>query len=116
MQDKSMRINWFPGHMNKARIEIEEAMTEVDMVIEVLDARLPMSSQNPMIKDLRQGTPVLKLLNKQDLADPECTAQWVAYFNQQEHIQAISIDMADKKLIAKNTGYRQTDGTDAHPQ
>ncbi|MEH6443882.1 MAG: ribosome biogenesis GTPase YlqF [Oceanospirillaceae bacterium] len=96
-----MHINWFPGHMNKARIEIEEAMNDIDMVIEVLDARLPMSSQNPMIKDLRQGTPVLKLLNKQDLADPEFTQQWVDYFNEQENIQAISIDISDKKLIAK---------------
>jgi ribosome biogenesis GTPase A len=101
MEEKFQHINWFPGHMNKARIEIEEAMNDVDMVIEVLDARLPMSSQNPMIQDLRQGTPVLKLLNKQDLADPEITEQWVEYFNQQAHIQALSIDMSDKKLIAK---------------
>ncbi len=96
-----MRINWFPGHMNKARKEIAEAMDEIDMVIEVLDARLPMSSQNPMIKDLRNATPVLKLLNKQDLADPVHTQEWVDYFNQQEHVQAISIDAGNKKLIAK---------------
>lgn len=101
MQDKAGRINWFPGHMNKARKEIEEAMVDIDMVIEVLDARLPMSSQNPMIQDLRKGTPVLKLLNKQDLADPQCTQQWVEYFNQQAHIQALSIDISNKKLIAK---------------
>jgi len=96
-----MSINWFPGHMNKARKEIALAMDEIDMVIEVLDARLPMSSQNPMIKDLRAGTPVLKLLNKQDLADPETTAEWVEYFNAQENIQAIAIDYANKKLIAR---------------
>ena len=101
---KSMYINWFPGHMNKARNEIAEVMNDVDMVIEVLDARLPMSSQNPMIKDLRQGTPVLKLLNKQDLADPEITQQWVDYFNAQEHVQAFAIDMGNKKLIAKIPG------------
>lgn len=103
-QPKSMYINWFPGHMNKARKEIEEVMNDVDMVIEVLDARLPMSSQNPMIKDLRKGTPVLKLLNKQDLADPVITQQWVDYFNAQEDIQAFAIDTANKTLIAKIPG------------
>jgi len=104
MQEKAMPINWFPGHMNKARKEIEEVMNEVDMVIEVLDARLPMSSQNPMIKDLSAGTPVLKLLNKQDLADPQTTKEWIDYFNAQEHIHAMAIDSSDKKLIAKIPG------------
>ncbi len=95
-----MHINWFPGHMNKARNEIAEVMNEVDVVIEVLDSRLPMSSQNPMIKDLRNDTPVLKLLNKQDLADPQFTQEWVEYFNSQDNIKAIAIDINQKKLIA----------------
>lgn len=96
-----MAINWFPGHMHKARKEIAQVMDEIDMVIEVLDARLPMSSENPLVTSLRKEKPVLKLLNKRDLADPERTAQWVEYFNQQEGIQAIAIDNNDKKLIAK---------------
>ena len=86
--------------MNKARNEIAEAMNDVDVVIEVLDSRLPMSSQNPMIKDLRNDTPVLKLLNKQDLADPQFTQEWVEYFNNQDNIKAIAIDINQKKLIA----------------
>ncbi|MAI25438.1 MAG: ribosome biogenesis GTPase YlqF, partial [Spirochaeta sp.] len=64
-----MTINWFPGHMNKARRELAETLRRTDVVIEVLDARLPRSSRNPMLAELRQETPVLILLNKADLAD-----------------------------------------------
>ncbi|MGB2129863.1 MAG: YlqF/YawG family GTPase, partial [Marinobacterium sp.] len=83
------RINWFPGHMHKARKEIAQVMDEVDVVIEVLDTRLPMSSENPLVGQLRGQKPVLKLLNKQDLADPERTREWLDYYNAQEGITAI---------------------------
>ncbi|MGB1237179.1 MAG: ribosome biogenesis GTPase YlqF [Pseudomonadales bacterium] len=96
-----MTINWFPGHMHKARKEIAKVMDEIDLVIEVLDARLPMSSENPLVTKLRRDRPVLKLLNKQDLADPVRTQEWVDYFNGQEGISAMAIDMSNKKLIAK---------------
>jgi len=96
-----MAINWFPGHMHKARKEIAKVMDEIDMVIEVLDARLPQSSENPMVASLRRGKPVLKLLNKQDLADPATTAQWLEFFNSQEDIRALGLDQSQKKLIAK---------------
>ena len=66
-----MSINWFPGHMHKARKEIAKTMDEIDVVIEVLDARLPQSSENPLVDSLRKGKPVIKLLNKSDLADPD---------------------------------------------
>ena len=72
-------INWCPGHMHKARKEIGQVMDEIDVVIEVLDARLPVSSENPMVSQLRKGTPVIKLLNKSDLADPARTQEWVDY-------------------------------------
>lgn len=72
-----MTINWFPGHMNKARREISLAMAETDVVIEVLDARLPAASANPMLDELRDGRPCVRALNKADLADPEITKRWL---------------------------------------
>ena len=93
------RINWFPGHMHKARKEIAQVMDEVDVVIEVLDARLPLSSQNPLVNQLRQGKPVLKLLNKVDLADPKITKEWLDYFNSLEAISAFALTTADKKQV-----------------
>ena len=75
-----MAIQWFPGHMNKARRKITEAMPEIDLVIEVLDARLPFSSTNPLVDSLRNDKPCIKVLNKSDLADPKLTADWVQYF------------------------------------
>ena len=93
------RINWFPGHMHKARKEIAQLMDEVDIVIEVLDARLPRSSENPLVTSLRRGKPVLKILNKADLADPGKTAAWLTEFNSQEHITAIELTSSDKKTI-----------------
>ena len=93
------RINWFPGHMHKARKEIAQLMDEVDIVIEVLDARLPRSSENPLVTSLRRGKPVLKILNKSDLADPDKTKAWLQEFNAQEGITAIELTTSDKKTI-----------------
>jgi ribosome biogenesis GTPase A len=93
------RINWFPGHMHKARKEIAQLMDEVDIVIEVLDARLPRSSENPLVTSLRRGKPVLKILNKSDLADPDKTKAWLQEFNAQEGITAIELTTSDKKSI-----------------
>ncbi|RRD00696.1 ribosome biogenesis GTPase YlqF [Amphritea balenae] len=95
-----MSINWFPGHMHKARKEIAKVMDEIDVVIEVLDARLPVSSENPMISQLGKGTPVIKLLNKSDLADPVRTQEWVDYYNSLPDTRAIMIDYKQKKLIS----------------
>lgn len=93
------RINWFPGHMHKARKEIAQLMDEVDIVIEVLDARLPRSSENPLVTSLRRGKPVLKILNKADLADPGITNAWLNEFNAQDSITAIELTSSDKKTI-----------------
>lgn len=80
-----MAIGWFPGHMNKARREIQQTLRRVDAVIEILDARLPWSSSNPMLAELVGNTPCLKVLNKADLADPVATAEWLEYFQAEGH-------------------------------
>ncbi|MEY3038763.1 MAG: hypothetical protein RL143_1330 [Pseudomonadota bacterium] len=95
------RINWFPGHMHKARKEIAQLMDEVDVVIEVLDARLPRSSENPLVAKLRGQKPVIKLLNKTDLADPATTQAWLDEFNSQEGITAVELTTTDKAAIKR---------------
>ncbi|HAP9862517.1 TPA: ribosome biogenesis GTPase YlqF, partial [Enterococcus faecium] len=75
-----MTIQWFPGHMAKARREVSEKMKYVDIVFELVDARLPLSSRNPMLDQIIQQKPRLVLLNKADLADPQQTKLWQEYF------------------------------------
>lgn len=72
-----MAIQWFPGHMAKARREVTEKLKLVDIVFELLDARIPVSSANPMLDELIQQKPRIKLLNKADMADPAATARWL---------------------------------------
>lgn len=96
-----MAVQWFPGHMNKARKKISEAMPEIDLVIEVMDARLPFSSTNPLVDQLRRNKPVIKLLNKDDLADPDVTRLWVEYFSQQENTTALPLVAEDKSQLKK---------------
>ncbi len=86
-----MAIQWFPGHMHKARKEIKEIMPKIDMIIEVLDARIPYSSENPLVAKLRGDKPCIKLLNKSDLADPEVTRQWIDYFQAERNIKAKAV-------------------------
>jgi ribosome biogenesis GTPase A len=87
-----MAIQWFPGHMNTTRRAIVDRMKEgVDVVIEMLDARLPGSSTNPLLAELTQGKPHLKVLNKQDLADAICTAAWLQHFNSQPATRALAL-------------------------
>ncbi len=86
-----MGINWFPGHMNKARREIAKAMRETDLVIEILDARLPSASQNPMLRQLRGGKPCIKVLNKSDLADATVTQAWMKEFEREKGVLALPL-------------------------
>ena len=86
-----MAINWFPGHMHKARKEIKKIMPQMDLIIEVLDARLPFSSENPLVPALRGDTPVIKILNKRDLADPQRTAEWQHYLERERGVRAITL-------------------------
>ncbi|PID02767.1 ribosome biogenesis GTPase YlqF [Sporosarcina sp. P2] len=78
-----MTIQWFPGHMAKARREVSEKLKLVDIVFELIDARLPLSSRNPMIDEVTQQKPRLLILNKMDLADEVQTKRWIAYFENQ---------------------------------
>jgi ribosome biogenesis GTPase A len=78
-----MTIQWFPGHMAKARRQVTEKLKLVDIVIELVDARIPLSSRNPMIEEIIGQKPRLVLLNKADMADPVKTNQWISYFEEQ---------------------------------
>jgi len=86
-------IQWFPGHMAKARREIQERLKVVDIVFELLDARIPASSRNPMINELVRTKPRLVLLMKADLADPAQTALWKQVFAE-EGSKALAVDAA----------------------
>lgn len=89
-----MTIQWFPGHMTRARREIQEKLKLIDVVIELLDARIPIGSRNPMIDEILSGKPRLVVLNKNDLADPGVTAEWIQYFAQTKGLDALPIDAA----------------------
>ena len=98
-----MAIQWFPGHMHLTKKAITERVKDIDVVIEVLDARLPGSSANPLLAELTGHKPTLKVLNKQDVADPERTALWVDWYNAQSATRAVGLDASDpapaRKLI-----------------
>ena len=98
-----MAIQWFPGHMHLTRKAIEERIKDIDVVIELLDARLPASSANPLLAELTGHKPALKVLNKQDLADPERTPLWLDWYNAKLETHAIALDASDaapaRKLI-----------------
>lgn len=89
-----MPIQWFPGHMHSTKKAIAERVAEIDVVIEMLDARLPGSSANPLLADLTRGKPALKVLNKQDLAAPEATARWLDHYRAQPGTNALALDAA----------------------
>lgn len=95
-----MTIQWFPGHMTKARREVEERLKHIDLVLELLDARIPNASRNPMIDQIVGRKPRLILLNKEDLADPKVTETWLSYF-QEKGNEAIAIDSVSGKGLAE---------------
>ncbi|MCW8908940.1 MAG: ribosome biogenesis GTPase YlqF [Sedimenticola sp.] len=86
-----MHIQWYPGHMNKARKQITESLPRVDLVIEILDARIPYSSTNPMLASLRADKPCVKLLNKCDLAEVEMTRHWQAHLEQEQGVKSLAV-------------------------
>ena len=98
-----MAIQWFPGHMHLTRKAISERIQDIDVVIEVLDARLPGSSANPLLAELTGHKPTLKVLNKQDVADPARTALWLDWYQAQPDTRAVALDAQDaapaRKLI-----------------
>ena len=102
-----MPIHWFPGHMHATKQALVKRLPDIDVVIELLDARLPGSSANPLLAelvDLAGGKPMLKVLNKQDLADPKRTALWLAHYQAQPGTQAMALDASEaapaRKLVA----------------
>ncbi len=98
-----MAIQWFPGHMNAARKEVAKRMEAIDVVIEVLDARAPEASSNPMITELRRHRqrPCLKVLNKADLADPPVTKSWLHLYNQEDGVNAVALSCHKPGQAAK---------------
>ena len=86
-----MSIQWFPGHMAKARREVTEKLKLIDIVYELIDARIPLSSRNPMIDEIIKQKPRIVLLNKADMADAKKTKEWVSYF-QKQGVVAIPIN------------------------
>jgi len=112
-----MTINWFPGHMNKARRELAEALARIDVVIEVLDARLPRSSRNPMLAELRGDKPSITVLNRGDLADPVRSRAWLAHFERFEDTACIETTATSAgsvrgiaKLCRKRAPHRMAPG------
>lgn len=111
-----MAIQWYPGHMHKAQKAIREVLPQVDLLIEVLDARIPYSSENPAIAELRGDKPCIKVLSKTDLADPAVTAAWQEYLEQERGVKTFAttteqpgrikllVDLCRKMLPEKEAG------------
>lgn len=95
-----MTIGWYPGHMNKARKDITKLLQQIDLVVELVDARLPYSSENPLLNALIANITHLKVLNKSDLADPVVTGLWLEYYKHR-NITAYALDKTQKESIKK---------------
>lgn len=117
-----MAIHWYPGHMHKANKEIKETLKHIDLIIEVLDARIPFSSQNPLLSSLRGDKPCIKVLTKSDLADPDLTRQWQNWLEQEQGVKTLSLSAErpeamrqllelSRKLIKQLPGKRQVFNT-----
>lgn len=99
-----MTIKWYPGHMSKAREQIKDLLRKIDVIIEVLDARLPYSSSNHLLEELRRNKPCIKVLNKNDLADPVVTQAWVNYLQRSTGVRALPLSakqLPQAKLVIK---------------
>lgn len=100
-----MTIQWYPGHMHKAQKEIKEALPKVDLVIEVVDARIPYSSTNPMVAkflaESENPKPVIRVLNKSDLADPDVTELWCKAFDSQHGTKSLPISSKQPEQVKK---------------
>ena len=101
-----MSIQWFPGHMTSARKKAAETMERIDVVIEVLDARVPAAGSNPLINELRlhRQRPCLKILNKADLGDPAATKAWLSFYNAQKDVKAVALSCKKPGDVAKVPG------------
>ena len=104
MSNQGKNIQWFPGHMAKARREISERLKVIDIMIELVDARAPYSSKNPMLNELIQNKPRLIVLTKKDMADEKKTQQWIKYYESLGY-EAMSVNLKNfneyQKIIDK---------------
>ena len=98
-----MLIQWFPGHMHKASKEIKAAMEHIDLMIEILDARIPFSSQNPTMAKLRGDKPCIKVLSKCDLADDSRTQLWQEYLEREQGVKTLAVAMSQPEKIKQLT-------------
>lgn len=96
-----MSINWYPGHMHKAQKEIKKRLPDVDMFIEVLDSRIPFSSENPMLASIRGDKPCIKILNKTDLAEDEKTKEWQQYLEQKKNTKTLALNLQQPNKTAQ---------------
>ncbi|MDO5713442.1 MAG: ribosome biogenesis GTPase YlqF [Tissierellia bacterium] len=96
-----MKINWYPGHMKKTLENIKESQKLVDFYIEIIDARIPSSSSNPLLKEVLKNKKRLILINKADLADPEENQKWLNYFNQDLDTNALLYNATKRDNINK---------------
>ncbi|MGR9051973.1 MAG: ribosome biogenesis GTPase YlqF [Gammaproteobacteria bacterium] len=99
----SENIQWYPGHMHKAGKAIKEMLPRVDVFIEILDARIPFSSENPMLGAMRRGKPCIKILNKSDLADPALTQVWQEFLEREQSVKTLALapDQQDKLQVLR---------------
>ena len=102
MEKEKMNIQWYPGHMTKTRRQIEADLKQVDAVCEIVDARIPMSSRNPDIDAICGSKPRIIVLNRMDLADPNATKKWAAYFKS-KGMAVIATDCKSRRGIADFT-------------
>lgn len=94
-----MLIQWYPGHMHKASKEIKQTLPEIDLLIEILDARIPFSSQNPMLATLRGDKPTIRVLSKTDLADPLLTQQWQTHLELEQGVKTLAVTTQQPEKI-----------------
>ncbi len=100
-----MTIQWFPGHMLETKTLLKTAISKTDAVLEILDARLPAASANPLVNKLCSDRLTIKILNKNDLADPEHTKSWLEYFKKKRGTHAISITGSQKSQVWEALNY-----------
>ena len=100
MSENITNINWYPGHMTKAKRQMQEDIKLIDLVIEIVDARIPISSRNPDIDELGKNKSRIVLLNKADLADPSINNEWRDYF-EKKGIICLEIDSRNRSGFNK---------------
>lgn len=100
MAENMKNINWYPGHMEKARRQMQENLKVMDLIIEVRDARIPLASENPFLAEMAAGKPRIIILSKTDLADPEQTARWEEALRTEQR-EVLSLDLRQGKDVRK---------------